>query len=196
MVQVKYYCEDCKEDHFGNCPKIKVALTKLTMTNSKKDRDTEEYKGFRIHSKSACTGYCPFHNPSDHPLKDAEIHIRSDKDMLVERICEHGIGHDDPDSVAYFHSKGKMWAGVHGCDGCCTTASKDSELESLIIDYRIKCDMALSERDDGFYTQQEYENAIRTRMDMTIQAIKSNYITKEESDRRVLEARIEIGGED
>lgn len=160
------------------------------MTNSKKDSNTEEYKGFKIHGKSVCTGYCPFHNPSDHPLKDAEIYIRTDKDMLVERICEHGIGHDDPDSVAYFHSKGKMWAGVHGCDGCCTTASKDSELESLIIDYRIKCDMALSERDDGFYTQQEYENAIRTRMDMTIQAIKSNYITKEESDRRVLEARM------
>jgi len=73
-----------------------------------------------IHHRSLCKGkYCPFHNPSNHPLKNAPINIRSDKMYLVERICEHGIGHDDPDSVAYLHSIGEKWAGVHGCDGCC-----------------------------------------------------------------------------
>lgn len=35
------------------------------------------------------------------------------------------------------------------------------EIESLFIDYRIRCDMALSERDDGVYTQEEYEKAIQ-----------------------------------
>lgn len=78
------------------------------------------YGDFEIHDKEVCEGeFCPFHNPSDHPLKDAVRHIRADKMMLVERICEHGIGHDDPDSVAYFHKQGQEWAGVHGCDGCC-----------------------------------------------------------------------------
>ena len=76
---------------------------------------------WNIHHKSLCKGkHCPFHNPSDHPLNNAPINIRTDKGGLVERICEHGIGHDDPDSVAYFHSIGETWAGVHGCDGCCS----------------------------------------------------------------------------
>jgi len=74
-----------------------------------------------IHHRDLCKGEkCCFHNPSDHPLKDAPMYIRYDKGALVERMCEHGIGHDDPDSVAYFHRQGEKWAGIHGCDGCCT----------------------------------------------------------------------------
>lgn len=75
--------------------------------------------GFKVHAKSICVAPCPFHSPSNHSLKNAPIHIRSDKNMLVERICEHGIGHDDPDSVRYMIVHGDDWAGVHGCDGCC-----------------------------------------------------------------------------
>ncbi len=93
------------------------------MSHTPNDIDSPEQEkdgGFYIHNRSVCKGrFCPFHNPSNHLLKDAKIHIRADKMMLVERICEHGIGHDDPDSVAYFHSKGELWAGIHGCDGCC-----------------------------------------------------------------------------
>lgn len=73
-----------------------------------------------IHSKESCVAPCPFHAPSDHPLKDAEIHIRWDKGALAERICKHGVGHDDPDAVAYMKKQGHEWAGAHGCDGCCT----------------------------------------------------------------------------
>lgn len=76
--------------------------------------------GIKVHDKEVCTPPCPFHASSDHPLKDAPIHIRLDKDGLVERICEHGVGHDDPDSVMYMRAHGARWAGVHGCDGCCT----------------------------------------------------------------------------
>ena len=73
-----------------------------------------------IHGPDRCAGtFCPFHNPSDHTLKNAPINIRMDKMALVERMCEHGIGHDDPDSVAYLESKGFSGYGVHGCDGCC-----------------------------------------------------------------------------
>lgn len=74
----------------------------------------------KVHDKSVCHPPCPFHAPSDHPLKDAPINIRIDKSCLVERICPHGIGHDDPDSVAYLQAHGHTWAGVHGCDGCCS----------------------------------------------------------------------------
>jgi hypothetical protein len=79
----------------------------------------------RIHAAVVCAGRpCPFHAPSDHPLKDAPINVRFDKHALVERFCEHGVGHDDPDSVAWLHSIGETWAGVHGCDGCCVSADR------------------------------------------------------------------------
>lgn len=87
---------------------------------TQKDDGMDTFGPYKIHSQKTCEGPCPFHNPSDHPLKDAKIHIRDDKMMLVERICEHGVGHDDPDSVAYYKAHGEEWAGTHGCDGCCT----------------------------------------------------------------------------
>jgi hypothetical protein len=53
--------------------------------------------------------------------------VRLDKIGLVERLCGHGVGHPDPDSLAYYRRalppelyKGYALAG-HGCDGCCRT---------------------------------------------------------------------------
>lgn len=112
---------------------------KVTSSNSKSE-DTEQYGRWRIHAKSVCSGYCPFHNPSNHPLKDAGINIRGDKMMLVERMCEHGIGHDDPDSVAYLQSKGEMWAGTHGCDGCCCEPPQDTSLTEITAEYFMATD--------------------------------------------------------
>lgn len=81
-------------------------------------------KGIRIHSEDTCSGKCPFHNPSNHRMVDWKINIRFDRDGLVERICpEHGIGHPDPDSQAYFESKGYEAVGIHGCCGCCVGES-------------------------------------------------------------------------
>src|SRR5882757_11404985 len=77
---------------------------------------------WNVHKKETCAGEnCTIHNPSDHPLKDAFILIRSDpyKYGLIERICVHGIGHSDPDSVAFYARQGAHGLGVHGCDGCC-----------------------------------------------------------------------------
>ena len=73
-----------------------------------------------VHSPSDCEGRgCAIHDhPSDHPLKDAPMNWREDRNIL-ERICEHGIGHDDYDSVVYLRSIGSRDAGYHGCDGCC-----------------------------------------------------------------------------
>ncbi len=43
---------------------------------------------------------------------------------LMERICEHGIGHPDPDHMAYMRMTHREEIveeqGVHGCDGCCS----------------------------------------------------------------------------
>ena len=74
----------------------------------------------RVHSKEDCLGdYCCIHNPSDHHMKDWPTHWREDRG-LMERICEHKVGHPDPDDVAYQMSKGANKAiTVHGCCGCC-----------------------------------------------------------------------------
>lgn len=39
---------------------------------------------------------------------------RSDRGIM-ERICEHGVGHPDPDDP----KAGNKYEAVHGCDGCC-----------------------------------------------------------------------------
>ena len=80
-----------------------------------------------VHPPDACSGeHCCIHNPSDHPLRDAPMHWRSDKGVM-ERICVHGIGHDDPDDVAHRERVGRESSGVHGCDGCCTNTTHPQE---------------------------------------------------------------------
>lgn len=73
-----------------------------------------------VHSPIDCAGrHCCIHNPSDHPLKDAPMNWRSDKGIM-ERVCKHGVGHDDPDDLAYrrMYGLGDV-SGTHGCCGCC-----------------------------------------------------------------------------
>lgn len=36
---------------------------------------------------------------------------------LVEDICEHGVGHPNPE---WLQEHGKEMDGIHGCDGCCS----------------------------------------------------------------------------
>lgn len=63
---------------------------------------------------------CAIHNPSYHKLSDAKQYMREDKSWLIERICEHGIGHPDPDSASFIaKQEGNKSIWVHGCDGCC-----------------------------------------------------------------------------
>ena len=86
-------------------------------------------KKWKAHPASACAGsFCCFHNPSDHPLRDARLISRPDRAyvsesgvymLLMERVCPHGIGHADPDSVRWLESIEPSAWGVHGCDGCC-----------------------------------------------------------------------------
>lgn len=77
-----------------------------------------------VHPATACEGRgCPIHHPSQHRMRLWPLIWRDDR-KLVERACLHGIGHPDPDDLAYrrrmFHSEEDAQAdGVHGCDGCC-----------------------------------------------------------------------------
>lgn len=73
-----------------------------------------------VHSATACAGeHCVIHNPSDHHMVEWPMVWREDRD-LMERICEHGVGHPDPDDLAYHDLMGHSWVdGVHGCDRCC-----------------------------------------------------------------------------
>lgn len=65
------------------------------------------------HLASDCEAPCSIHSPSDHHMSEWRQHWRGDRGIM-ERICEHGIGHPDPDTR---YRAGD--SGVHGCDGCC-----------------------------------------------------------------------------
>lgn len=79
-----------------------------------------------VHDRADCVGkHCAIHNPSDHPMKDFPTHWRDDR-SLMERICPHGIGHPDPDYIAFkrrtFGDADANNESIHGCDGCCQKA--------------------------------------------------------------------------
>ena len=83
----------------------------------------------QVHSKISCSGLpCVIHYPSDHLMKDFPTYWRADR-HLMERICPHGIGHPDPDDIAFKRSlygeKMAYYEEVHGCDGCCGHPCKD-----------------------------------------------------------------------
>lgn len=79
-----------------------------------------------VHSETQCADQaCVVHNPSDHAMAEFDTYWRQDRG-LMERICEHGVGHPDPDDIAFvFRTAGREAAiveSVHGCDGCCVGA--------------------------------------------------------------------------
>lgn len=77
-----------------------------------------------VHPAAVCEGRpCVMHNPTDHHMREWRMRFRNDTGVC-ERICAHGIGHPDPDSLAYFRDeRGLKMMGVHGCDGCCRKAA-------------------------------------------------------------------------
>lgn len=78
------------------------------------------FTNMTTHPPERCDGeFCVVHNPSDHSMKDWPVHFRFDA-YLTERICPHGIGHPDPDDLAFHKRSGRGGMGVHGCDGCCS----------------------------------------------------------------------------
>ncbi len=74
-----------------------------------------------VHPAGTCAGtYCVIHNPSPHHMRDWPLNFRNDL-ALMERICPHGVGHPDPDSLAFQKTLGNDYKSVHGCCGCCHT---------------------------------------------------------------------------
>lgn len=74
-----------------------------------------------VHSSAQCAGRtygCCIHEVKPHPLSDAPMIFRDDKGTM-ERACPHGIGHPDPQDVAYWRHEHDRDVSVHGCDGCC-----------------------------------------------------------------------------
>jgi hypothetical protein len=57
---------------------------------------------------------CAIHKPSYHHMRHMKQLWRNDR-KFFERICEHGVGHPDPDEILDDH----RMLGIHGCDGCC-----------------------------------------------------------------------------
>jgi len=70
------------------------------------------------HTKDKCANSdCVIHNPSIHNMVGWPTHWRDDEGFM-ERICEHGVGHPDPDEM-----NSPL---THGCDGCCSDEGKVS----------------------------------------------------------------------
>jgi hypothetical protein len=84
-----------------------------------------------VHDEEDCkNGYCPIHNPSDHPMKKFPTNWRHDRGIM-ERMCPHGVGHPDPDDIRIQLGRDK---GIHGCDGCCAgsyTAVQEATMERI-----------------------------------------------------------------
>lgn len=81
-----------------------------------------------MHSPLQCEGRgCPIHAPSDHPLRHLKLSYRySDiglEPIIAERVCEHGVGHPDPDFLQFIEERhgaeARRTLSTHGCDGCC-----------------------------------------------------------------------------
>lgn len=103
---------------------IKPSATPVTTPKPKKKiKNGKLIGGDRIitHSANNCAGdHCPLHKPSDHKMVSWDMYLRWDRGLLIERICpKHGIGHPDPDSLAWINRNGIVDHGTHGCCGCC-----------------------------------------------------------------------------
>lgn len=90
--------------------------------------ENSRYWLHRVHDPARCAGRpCALHNRSEHHMRAWPQTYRWDRG-LIERTCPHGVGHPDPDHMAYLDERvmnGQMdpdhaWGeGIHGCDGCC-----------------------------------------------------------------------------
>ncbi|MBF9135194.1 hypothetical protein I0C86_40665 [Plantactinospora sp. S1510] len=67
------------------------------------------------HGADDCLPPCTIHSPSNHPMIGWPQNWRGDRKSM-ERVCEHGVGHPDPDDLQVRVRRG---ARVHTCDGCC-----------------------------------------------------------------------------
>lgn len=74
---------------------------------------------FGVHDEALCAGrVCVIHNSTDHHMVEWPLIWRYDRGIF-ERLCDHGVGHPDPDQFDYWAEEDMMSKAVHGCDFCC-----------------------------------------------------------------------------
>lgn len=72
-----------------------------------------------------------------------------------------------------------------------TNSKKDSELRKILIGFNSKC-IDIYESKSDYRSAEQITADLERALEKAIFVIESKYITKEESDRRVLEGRIDI----
>jgi hypothetical protein len=94
--------------------------------------DVRQLRLTGVHPESSCAeqSACAMHNPTDHHMRGWEVIWRYDRGIL-ERICQHGIGHPDPDQFPYWDANGMEAEAVHGCDLCCHASHKPADQNTI-----------------------------------------------------------------
>lgn len=87
-----------------------------------------------VHSKAMCSGEpCTIHKPSNHHMVKWKLNWRQDR-IMMERICEHGVEHPDPDDAEFRHKVYGDADTMHRCDGCCVKDKK-----KIVKTYKQEC---------------------------------------------------------
>ncbi len=76
-----------------------------------------------VHRRTSCSGVCPIHAVSDHPLANWPTNWNA-PNGIMERECPHGQLHPDPDDFTV-RIVGVAWH-ADDCDGCCQGAERPS----------------------------------------------------------------------
>lgn len=76
-----------------------------------------------VHNEEHCDGNgCCIHSPSDHHMKEWPL-VWDQENKQMQRVCQHGCCHPDPDDVAFRARRPDYVQSANGskhwCDGCC-----------------------------------------------------------------------------
>ena len=100
---------------------VDVRIKKVTFGKYQIWNDDVYYTLKNVHNPELCAEMpCVIHNPTEHHLRSRFLLWREDR-AIFERICEHGVGHYDPDQEQFWRDTNQTWQMVHGCceNRCC-----------------------------------------------------------------------------
>lgn len=82
-----------------------------------------------VHTPQACGPVCWVHRPTDHPMRTWPANWRQNG-KLLERVCECGNLHPDPDDLEARRLRGDRHEFEHHCCGCCNAPPAYPEVDS------------------------------------------------------------------